>query len=347
MLHRGLDRPELRATAEAIARVQQADGCIPWFRGGHADPWDHIEAAMALDVGRLHSQAERAYMWLAATQRRDGAWAAAYRSSAVVDFTLDANFSSYVAVGTWHHYLATGNREFIARMWPTVERAIDFALDLQEPNGAILWARDSRYRPWPGALLTSCSCIFLSIRCALAACGALGYDRPDWELSLASLGHAIAHLPDAFEDKDRFSMDWYYPVLSGALTEDAARRRIATRWDDFVVGGRGVRCVSDRPWITTGETCELVLTLTALGLEEEARDVYQWVQHLRSGDGAYWTGATFPEGIAWPAEKPTWGSGAALLASDALSGAGPTSQLFCGEGLPEVIDISDVVPNSL
>ncbi len=302
---------------------------------------------MALDVGGFHAQAERAYMWLAATQRRDGAWAAAYRDSVVIDHTLDANFSSYVAVGTWHHYLATENREFVARMWPTVERAIDFALDLQRPNGTVLWARDSGYRPWPGALLTSSSCIFLSIRCALAVCDIIGCDRPDWELSLASLGHAIAHQPDAFEDKERFSMDWYYPVLSGALSQDAARERIEARWDEFVVSGRGVRCVNDRPWVTTGETCELVFTLAVIGLEQQARELYDWVQLLRSDDGAYWMGATFPDGTVWPEEKPTWGSGAALLASDALARARPTSQLFYGEGLPEVIDISDVVPDSL
>lgn len=347
MLRRGLDPPALRATAEAIARAQQENGCIPWFRGGHADPWDLIEAAMALDIGGLHREAERAYMWLAAAQRGDGAWAAAYLDSAVVDHTLDANFSSYVAVGIWHHYVATGDREFLARMWPTVERAVDFALDLQEPSGAVLWARDSAYRPWPGALLTSSSCIFLSIRCALAISGALGCDRPDWELSLAYLGHAIAHVPDAFEDKERFSMDWYYPVLSGALSGDAARERIESRWNEFVVGGRGVRCVHDRPWITTGETCELVLTLAALGLEEEACELYRWVQHLRAQDGAYWTGATFPDEMIWPEEKPTWGSGAAVLASDALARTRATSQLFYGEGLPEVIDISDVVPDSL
>jgi hypothetical protein len=36
-----------------------------------------------------------------------------------------------------------------------------------------------------------------------------------------------------------------------------------------------------------------------------------------------------------------------VLASNALSRTHPTSQLFYGEGLPEVIDISDVVPDSL
>ena len=37
-------------TARAIASVQLPDGCIPWEDGRHADPWNHVEAAMALDV---------------------------------------------------------------------------------------------------------------------------------------------------------------------------------------------------------------------------------------------------------------------------------------------------------
>jgi hypothetical protein len=39
-------------------------------------------------------------------------------------------------------------------MWPVVEAAIDFVLDLQEPRGEILWARHADGTPWPFALLT-------------------------------------------------------------------------------------------------------------------------------------------------------------------------------------------------
>ena len=60
-------------------------------------------------------------------------------------------------------------------------------------------------------------------------------------------------------------MEWYYPVLGGALRGAAARARIDERWDDFVVPGLGIRCVDDRPWVTGAETCELVLALDAIG----------------------------------------------------------------------------------
>ena len=46
-----LDADEVVATVDAIAEIQLADGMIPWFPGGHCDPWNHVEAAMALSVG--------------------------------------------------------------------------------------------------------------------------------------------------------------------------------------------------------------------------------------------------------------------------------------------------------
>jgi hypothetical protein len=335
-----VDAAAIDRTVGAIRAIQTPSGCIPHTPGAKADPWNHIEAAMALDAGGRHADAEHAYRWLASMQRRDGAWEAGRRDDDVVDPTLDANFSAYVATGVWHHYMAAGNDTFVAEMWPVVERAIDFTLDLQTPTGVVMWARDARYEPWPGALLTSSSCIFLSLRCAIAIAEMLEQDRPDWELSLELLGRAVAMEDGLFEPKRRFSMDWYYPVLSGVVRADAAVRRLEERWDEFVVEGLGVRCVSNRPWITSGESAELVITLASVGLQEEAETLFRWMQHLRSDEGCYWMGATFPDGKVWPREKPAWGSGAVVLAADALVGSSPTSTLFDGRSLPEIPDFS-------
>ena len=163
-----VDAAALAQTVAAIRAVQTSSGCIPHTPGAQADPWNHIEAAMALDAGGRHEDAARAYRWLASVQRGDGAWEAGLRHHRVVDPTLDANFTAYVATGVWHHYLATGDDTFVAEMWSVVERAVDFTLDLQTPTGVVMWARDAHYAPWPGALLTSSSCIFLSLRCAIA-----------------------------------------------------------------------------------------------------------------------------------------------------------------------------------
>ena len=139
-----------------------------------------------------------------------------------------------------------------------------------------------------GALLTGSSSIYSSLRCAIAAAEQLGRERPDWELSLGSLAIAIAHRPERFLDKDRWAMDWYYPILGGVLHGGAAEARIAAKWDTFVAPERGVRCVSDRPWVTAAETCELVMALDAIGLQDRAHLLFGWVQFLRHDDGSYW-----------------------------------------------------------
>jgi hypothetical protein len=330
---------DLQATVDAIARVQTADGQIPWVTGGKTDPWNMVEAAMALDVGGRHDEAARAYAWLAAKQLPHGGWHAYYVRDEVADRTLDTNVSAYIATGAWHHYLSSGDTDGLASMWPVVEAVIDHVLGQQAPTGEIAWRADD---PADGALLTGSSSVHMSLRCAIAIAERLGCERPDWELCLGALGTAIAVRPHLFMDKSRWAMDWYYPILGGVLRGPAALRRVDEGWDAFVVDGLGVRCVSDRPWITAAETCELVMALDAIGEDDRARSLFAWSQFLRHDDGAYWCGMNFEgerfdaPGQYFTADHPTWNSAAVVLAAHALDGDGPTAGLFRGEGLPPV-----------
>ena len=322
-----LPMAEVEATADAIAAVQLPDGSIPWFPGGQMDPWNHVEALMALDVCDRTASAERGYMWLIDHQRPDGAWHAYYRDGQVIDATLDTNVSTYVATGAWMHHLATADDDLLARLWPAVEAAVEFALGLQLPSGAISWACDSRGRGWPRGLLAGSSAVHLSLRCAVHVGAVLGHFRPRWVAAANRLAQAIRHQPEAFEPKHRWAMDWYYPVLGGALVGDAAEARLGRRWEEFVVPGQGVRCVADRPWVTAAETCELAMALVQLDKWSQAAGLVEWAQHLRGDDAAYWTGANYDDGTRYPEEQPTWTSAAVVLAADALAG-GPTADLL-------------------
>ena len=104
---------ELVATVDTIAALQLPNGMIPWFAGGHADPWNHVEAAMALLVGGRRPEAERAFDWLMRTQRPDGAWHHYYLADRVEQDKLEANVTAYVAAGVWHHWLLTHDRGFL------------------------------------------------------------------------------------------------------------------------------------------------------------------------------------------------------------------------------------------
>jgi hypothetical protein len=194
-------------------------------------------------------------------------------------------------------------------------------------------------------LLTGSSSICHSLRCAVAIAEELDHERPDWELSLAQLAEMIRTRPEgAFAPKNRWAMDWYYPVLSGALREDA-RAHLEARRDVFVMDGFGVRCVSDRPWVTAAETCECALAHLAIGDPGSARELFSWAQRMRLDDGRYWTGTVFPEEVHFPEdETSTYTAAAVVLAADALSGASAAAGLFTTfESLPPILSVDDDV----
>jgi hypothetical protein len=320
---------EIDILATSIADVQKENGEIPWHEGGKTDPWDHVEAAIGLSIGGYFKEAKRAFEWLAETQLDDGSWYSAYKNGEPEDHTRESNMSSYIAVGLFHYYLITNDREFLARMWPCMSAGIDYAIGLQAPGGEIYWARNPQGEVDPMSLLTGSSSVYMSIKCALAIASHLDKDKPEWEIALDNLGEAICSRPNLFnKEKARFSMDWFYPVLCGAIAGAEATKRIKSSWDTFVVEDMGVRCVSDEPWVTMAETSELALTLVAMGNVELAETILKSIEDKKFNDGSYWCGVTFPDRVIWPEEKITWTNAAVLMAADAIYNITPASRLF-------------------
>ena len=337
-----LSSAELNDTAAQLGALQSPSGQIPWFRGGHSDPWNHVEAAMALTVSGYRDEARAAYRWLAATQLGDGSWFNYYVGERVKDARLDTNVISYVATGVYHYLLATGDVDFAATMWPTVERAIEFVLRWQMGDGTVRWSLDALGRPESYALLTGSSSIFHSLRCASALAQRLDVATPAWELATGRLGHAVAHHPGAFAPKNEFAMDWYYPIFSGALVGEPGERRIERGWDRHVMDGYGVRCVSTNDWVTAAETAECVLALDALGLTSRALDLFACTRRHRREDGAYWTGIAYPEGVTFPGgETTSYTSAAIILAVDALTSSSAASGLFRHGTLSQPLDLAE------
>ncbi|MFH1886794.1 MAG: phenyltransferase domain-containing protein [Pseudomonadota bacterium] len=285
---------------------------------------------MALSTAGYLEEARRAYAWSASIQMEDGSFYASYRDGRPEERRKDPNMASYLAVGVFHHFLITRDIGFLESMWPAVSAAVDFCVGLQGPCGEIWWAMDDDGRVDQRALLTGSSSIHLSIRCALATAARLGHSRPRWEFARRKLAEAIRNRDDCFDmSKSRYSMDWYYPILCGAVTGNDAHRRIDEMWDLFVVENWGVRCVSDRPWVTMAESSELVLALAGIGRLADAERVFSWVRNSRYDDGLYWTGLTFPDSVIWPEERTSWTTAAVLLAADVLYNYTPGGLVFC------------------
>jgi hypothetical protein len=312
----------IHQSAEYIIRNQLPSGDIPWFKGGKTDPWDHIECAIALDLCGRHEEAKRAYLWLRGIQNHDGSWWYSYLDEQPQEMSKDTNYSSYIAVGVWCHYLATSDKDFLRQMWPAVGKSLDFALSLQQPSGEIHWGLDANGAVWNEALTAASSCIWLSLRCGVRIAGTLGVEKPEWEEASVRLAKAIKDHPELFDDcgfsKCDYAVSWFYPVLTGVVNGDRGKKHLLDRWDDFVIENRGCKCVVEEPWwVTVAETAELIMALIRVGERGRAEQLLAWILELQDEPGVFWAGIKIPEEMIWPEEKPTWVAAALVIAASA------------------------------
>ena len=316
-----------------ILEVQEADGSIPWEKEGKLDPWDHIEAAMGLSIGGKREEAEKAYFWLTKVQESDGSWFAEYKNSLPVTKRKETNFIAYFSTGALHHYLIYKDKNFLKTIFPVVKKSIDFVLSMQTDHGDICWASEEGKSDLDDSLITGSSSIYKSLECAESIFNLLNEEHGHLKEAKELLKNSIINKPERYdrtwESKSRYSMDWYYPILCGLLDRETAKKRIEKKWDEFIVEGMGCKCVSEEPWVTIAESCELVMALMKIGLEDKAKSLFDCLHQWKDeGDGLYWTGYVYTDKKYWPVEKPTWTAGAVLLAADSLYKFTEGSELF-------------------
>ena len=124
-------------------------------------------------------------------------------------------------------------------------------------------------------------------------------------------------------------MDWYYPVLTGAMIGEQAKAHLADKWDVFAMEGKGIRCVSDEPWVTASETAECAIAYAAIGDRSTATDLLRWTRSHRLRRRRYWTGIVYPSLERFPsARRSAYTAAAVILAADAITGASPASAVF-------------------
>lgn len=319
----------IASVAGLIAGLQRPSGDIPWHADGKTDPWDLVESVMGLNIAGMYAESRRALNWLKQHQNPDGSWFSAYRDGTPEDRTTESHMACYMAVGLFHAYLITRDRSWLTDFWDSMEKGIEFALGLQTGTGEIYWARSPEGKTDPMSLLAGSSSIFMSLKCALSIAGILGRPRKTWEIALEKLAHSIQTSIHSYNvSKSRFSMYWFYPILSGAIRGEKAQARIDRYWHKYIIEGQGARCVSDQPWVTIAETSELVLALHAMGNRRKAHIVFTWIQDRVYEDKTFWCGYTYPDMVIWPEEKISWTNAVALMAADALYDLTPAAGLF-------------------
>ena len=334
------------AAAARILEVQTKDGAIPWFEDGPWDPWNHAECAMALTAMGEAEAAARAFQALQARQSPDGSWESEYGNALPMADRLhiarteapvfrDTNFAAYCATAVWHLAESGASRAQVAALWPMVSAALDFVLSLQAEDGTISWSAEAAGTDADDALPAAHAAIYKSLDCGLRLARRLGEARPHWARGRAAIASALLEVPERFNrarpSAARFAMDWYYPVLSGAITGTAARDRLAADWSRFVVPGEGCLCVDNEPWVTVAETAELAMAVFALGGHDLARRLLDRQFARLTPSGAFWMGWQTEERIIWPEEAPTWTQAAVILALDAVEGTEPAAGVLVGD----------------
>ncbi len=314
-----LHTDEIAATGRFLRSSQLANGLIPWFSGGHVDPWNHLEASLGLAIGGQGDAAIAALHALARLQNRDGSFCHYFLASGVKEPNRDTNVTSYIAVGLLGVMAFTPDFES-EELFTAVVGALDYLVALQRPDGSFPMMQRPDGTVFERSLLAGSCSILNSLEAGGILAGYYEYERPEWKIASSALAEYLSGDRVGVLDKSDWAMDWYYPALSGLWRYEGRPNGLASLFaaaDDFFTEGLGVRCIASRPWYTAAETAEAAMAFALGGAPETASRVLGTTTRFRRSDGSYFTGLVHPEGASYPGgEASTYTAAAILIAND-------------------------------
>ena len=333
-LHNDFLRKEIfKINGAYIKSIQYKSGAIPSNEDGTHDPWDHIESIMGLNIYKDIEASKSAFNWLTHHQNSDGSWYAKYYKTDAIEKNKPTHFSPYIAVAALHFFRIFKDINFLQSIWSSIELAVNFSVELQQDNGTIPWSINNNSQIENDYLLTGCSSILKSIECGIALSKILNETKniEKWKKAHLLLSNAIQDPDGKFDlikDRKRFSMDWYYPILSGCLKQDEKSYYINKIFKDFYLDGIGIKCVIEEPWVTVAETSEFILALMCAGYDDEAKRLLFDVLNISDEEGIPFMGWQYEQNIFWPEEKPSWTAAALMLSADCVFDYSDASDLF-------------------
>ena len=336
-LHKDFLRKEIfEINGAYIKSIQYKSGAIPSNEDGTHDPWDHIESIMGLNIYKDIEASKSAFNWLTHHQNSDGSWYAKYYKRDAIEKNKPTHFSHYIAVAALHFFRIFKDINFLQSIWSSIELAVNFSVELQQDNGTIPWSINNNNQIENDYLLTGCSSILKSIECGIALSKILNQTEniEKWKKAHLLLSNAIQDPDGKFDlikDRKRFSMDWYYPILSGCLKQDEKLHYINRIFKDFYLDGIGIKCVIEEPWVTVAETSEFILALMCAGYDDEAKRLLFDVLNISDEEGIPFMGWQYEQNIFWPEEKPSWTAAALMLSADCVLDYSDASDLFISD----------------
>ena len=336
-LHKDFLRKEIfEINGAYIKSIQYKSGAIPSNEDGTHDPWDHIESIMGLNIYKDIEASKSAFNWLTHHQNSDGSWYAKYYKTDAIEKNKPTHFSPYIAVAALHFFRIFNDINFLQSIWSSIELAVNFSVELQQDNGTIPWSINNNNQIENDYLLTGCSSILKSIECGIALSKILNQTEniEKWKKAHLLLSNAIQDPDGKFDlikDRKRFSMDWYYPILSGCLKQQEKLHYINKIFKDFYLDGIGIKCVIEEPWVTVAETSEFILALMCAGYDDEAKRLLFDVINISNEEGIPFMGWQYEQNIFWPEEKPSWTAAALMLSADCVLDYSDASDLFISD----------------
>jgi len=272
-------------------------------------------------------------LWLIKNQNSDGSWFAKYKNEIPIEKNKPTHFGPYISVAALHFYKIFQDKDFLEKLWPSIKLAINFSLNLQMSNGTIPWSVDESGEIENDFLITGSSSILKSIDCGLAISKILqkNKDVKNWKESYDLLSEAIKNPSGKFDlvkNRKRFSMDSYYPILSGCLNENEIKSYIDKIFSNFYVDKIGIKCVIEEPWVTVAETSEFIISLMISGDLDKSKELLIDVLSICDENKTPFMGWQYEENMFWPNEKPSWTAAALIIAADSVMNFSNASDLF-------------------
>ncbi len=302
-----------RQTAGWIASLQLDSGMIPWYAGGHGDPWNHSEALIALALKGYLVEVEKGFGWLASAVSHDGSFCQYYLARGVEEPRIDLNSCLYPAVAFLAHLAMTRDGSLLARHLDWLDLTVEFVLGYQRADGKFPWALSPDRRPLPGCLVAGSSAMLISLDAWIVLDEFLGRYRSRIKEAREALYEALVRR-EGFLDKDKWAMDWYYPTLAGC--RDVAD---LTHLTDFhLVRNGGIQALAGTGWLTTAESAESAMAYALAGQLDLASSILNWVKNMRGPDGSFFTGIVASTGSSFPPMETTTYSAAAVVIANWL-----------------------------
>ena len=138
-------------------------------------PRDAVYLAVTMDMCGYHEETRRFYTWCKRTQMGDGLWYQNHYTDGRRHWPgIQVDQVGSILWGIWHRYQATGERDFLREMWPTITRAALYVLSRINPEVGLVYSEQDLWEETGGYLLYTNACCLAGLKAAADAARELG-----------------------------------------------------------------------------------------------------------------------------------------------------------------------------